>query len=571
MDFSEISFANIKAEIERFLKNEHNKANSLYSPASPFGQILSVVENLHQLSLLYLKNTIKQFDLTIPTSTNPRIIKNAAIFAGHNPGRALSATGNLKLTVKAGIDLSSELPGGRVTFLNRSLMKNITNGLNYSLNLGIDKTTYNVNPSTQIYLPIIQGQFSKRTLTGTGNINQTFSIGLKGKDQIENFNVEVLVNGEYWTIKKHLYEISPNEKACVVKTGFNDGIDLIFGNGGFGDIPPLGANIEVNFLITNGLDGNIFRRTVNDFKFSDEPLDGFGNTFDILKVFDIQIYNDINFGANAESSLFTKNLLPVSSNNFVLGLPQQYAYEIKKLGVFSHVNAYENDSRIFIVATPNIKLFKNKNADYFSVDVNAFTLDNYEKSKIDKYLRANGNIQLTRKYTIDSPKLSYYILNVFVIRYSDATDESVNSEISDVVSEYFLNFNRMDRIPKSDLIKVISDISSVHSVDIQFISRKNEEYHKNAQNLSINKANGDSSKVNPNLTKVDPSYNPNSTLGLDPTMGDILFEPNEIPIIRGGWYDRNNVYFSPDMSDNGLKSLNIIRKGVVDSKNRNNS
>jgi hypothetical protein len=570
MKFTEISFSNIKAEIERFLKTEHNKANALYSPASPFGQILSIIENLHQLSLLYLKNSIKGLDLTIPDSNNPRVIKNAAIVAGHNPGRALSATGNLKLTVKAGIDLSTELPGGRVTFLNKSLMRNNTNGLDYSLNLGVDKTTYNVNPTTQIYLPIIQGKFSKRTLTGTGNINQTFSIALKGRDQIENFNIEVLVNGEYWTVKKHLYEISPNEKACVVKTGFNEGIDLIFGNGGFGSIPPLGSNIEVNFLITNGLDGNIFRRTVNDFKFSDEPIDGFGNTFDITKVFDIQIYNDINFGANAESVLFTKNLLPVSSNNFVLGLPQQYAYEIKKLGVFSHVNAYESDNRIFIVATPNIKLFKNKNADYFSVDVNAFTLDNYEKSKIDKYLRSNGNIQLTRKYTITSPDLSYYVMNIFVIKYSDATDESVNSEIIDKVSEYFLNFNRMDRIPKSDLIKELSSIQSIHSVDIQFISKKNEDYHKQAQTLSVNKSAGDASKVNPNLSQVDPNYNPNSTLGLDPTMGDILFEPNEIPIIRGGWYDRNAVYFSPNMEDNGLKSINIIKKGSVDPKNKNN-
>ena len=58
-----------------------------------------------------------------------------------------------------------------------------------------------------------------------------------------------------------------------------------------------------------------------------------------------------------------------------------------------------------------------KNADYFSVDVNAFTLDNYEKSKIDKYLRSNGNIQLTRKYSITSPDLSYYVMNIFVIKY----------------------------------------------------------------------------------------------------------------------------------------------------------
>ena len=56
MNFVTITFQNIKSEIESFLKNEHNKGNILFSPASPYGQILSVIENLHQLSFLYLKS-----------------------------------------------------------------------------------------------------------------------------------------------------------------------------------------------------------------------------------------------------------------------------------------------------------------------------------------------------------------------------------------------------------------------------------------------------------------------------------------------------------------------------------
>ena len=129
MKFVEISFSNIKGEIERFLKTEHNKGSILYSPASPYGQILSVLENLHQLSFLYLKNSIVQFDLSEPNSLNEKIIKNAAIFAGHIPGRNISSTGNLKLTVKPGIDLEKELKGSRVTFMNRNGLKNKTNSL----------------------------------------------------------------------------------------------------------------------------------------------------------------------------------------------------------------------------------------------------------------------------------------------------------------------------------------------------------------------------------------------------------------------------------------------------------
>ena len=75
------------------------------------------------------------------------------------------------------------------------------------------------------------------------------------------------------------------------------------------------------------------------------------------------------------------------------------------------------------------------------------------------------------------------------------------------------------------------------------------------------------SGINP--VKVSIDYKPNATLGLDPVLGDIIFEPKEIPIIRGGWYDRNGIYFANTMDSTSLKSINIIKKGVVDSKLRN--
>ena len=584
--FTEITFQNIKSQIQTFLQVEHNKASILFSPASPYGQILSVVENLHQLSFLYLKNSINQFDLSDPNSNNRTVIRNAALLAGHIPGRGSSATGNLKLTVKSGIDLEKELKGGRVTFNNRVLLKNKTNSLEYSLYLGQEKVTYLVNPSTRIFLPIIQGKYKTTNFTGSGSINQTFQVTQSGVQDIENFNTEVLVNGNFWSIKKHLYELAPNEEGCIVRSGFNGGIDIIFGNGNFGAIPQIGAIIAVTYILTDGDDGNIFRRTFNDWKYVDDATDGYGNSIDASKIFDTAIYNDINFGANGENYVFTRNILPIVSNNFVLGLPQQYAYEIKKLGVFSHVNAYENDNIIFIVATPNIKLFKNQNSDYFTVNIRAFDLDNYEKSKIDKYLKTNGNIQLTRKYRIDSPSLSYYIMNIFVIRYSDSNDDAIQSQVTDVVSEYFLNFSRIDRIPKSDLVKEIAMINGIHSVDVQFIGKKNEDYHREenirkqntidaASNFTTNALSATNTDVPIPGSDIDPvkinvDYSSSRLIGLDPVLGDIIFEPSEIPIIRGGWYDRNGIYLSDEISGPGLKSINIIKKGVVDSKLRNN-
>ena len=583
--FTELTFNNIKSQITRTLRDRHNKATILFSPASPYGQILDVLSNLHQLSILYLKNSINQFDLFAdPNMLNEVVITNAAIQAGHIPGRAVSATGNLKLTVKPGADLEKLLKGGTITFTNRFLIKNKTNGLDYSIDLGQESVTYNVNSSTIIYFSLIQGRYETQDFTGSGAINQTYAISGKGTNQIENFNIEVQVNGTYWEIKKHLYDLQPNEEACIVRTGMLSGVDIIFGNGNFGGIPPIGAIITVTYLLTDGQDGNIFRRTFNDWKYVDEATDGFGEQVDASKIFDTAIFNDINFGTNRESIKFTRNILPIVSNNFVLGLPEQYAYNIKRLGVFSHVNAYEDLGTVYIVATPNINLFKNQNSDYFTVNLRAFELDDYEKSKIDKYLKTNGNIQLTRSYRIDSPQLSFYVMNVFVIRYSDATDDGVQSEIINAVSEYFLNFSRLERIPKSDLVKVIANLNSVHSVDVQFISKKNEDYHKEeirrardarraASNFQTNALRRSrvsilSSEIEPETSDVD--YSSSTVIGLDPLLGDIIFEPQELPIIRGGWYDRNDIYFSDELSGSSLKSINIIKKGVVDSSLRNN-
>jgi hypothetical protein len=568
MKLTEITFDKLKIEIESYLKKQYNKVDMLFTNASPYGQILSVVENLHQLSLAYLKQSLKYLDLGQNNGRNENIIRNAALFAGHIPGRAISATGTLKLTLKAGNDIEGNVPGSRMTMYNRTTIRNKTNGLNYSINLGAEKVTYTITNSSEIYIPIIQGKWALTTFTGTGEINQTLQLTIREKIDIENFNYEVSVNGEFWECKTDLYSMLPGEKACILRTGFNGGIDIIFGNNGYGMCPPIGANINVAYLLSNGASGSIFRRTVNDWSFVTYPIDGFGNTLDPTKSFDVQIYTDINFGADKEPIEFTRNVLPIVSSNFVIGMPKQFAYHIKRLGVFSHVNAYERDNGIYIVATPNIKLFKNKNTNYFDININAFTLDNYEKSKIVKYLKSGGNNVLSKSFQIDSPILSYYTMNVFIITYDNAIDADVNAQVYEVISEYFLNMTSMDRIAKVDLVTLISEISEIHSIDLSFVSKKNEDYHRsakiNANNITNEYANSETVKYE----NIIPSYDASKVLGIDPVLGDILFEPSELPIIRGGWYDRNSIYYSDAIDGVGLSSVNVIKKGTVSVKNK---
>ncbi len=527
-NFSSISFSGLKVEIEAYLKAEYNKASMLFSPASPYGQILSVVENLHQLSVLYLKNTINSFDLGLANNTNERVIKNTAILAGHIPFRAISASGTLQFELNS--DGEEALRNKTISIPNKLTIKNNTNSLFYSTDLGADKLDYKFPQNRVFTIPIIQGKWETQTFTGTGDALQTFVLDDKGDKEIENFRVDVRVNGQFWTIKKHLYDMIPGENACVVRTGFNNGVDVIFGNGGFGAIPPLASQIRVRYLATNGAVGNIYRRDEDDWKIVDDVFDSSGDTVTVEKFFKIRILTDINFGNDREDYMFTKALLPISSNNFVLALPQQYAYELKKLGVFTYVNATEKNGTIFIYLVPDITLFKRSNEDYFNIPIknttagsvtttSAFELDSYERSKIVNYLKSSGVIQLTKKFIVKSPKLAFYRMRVDLIIYDDATDDSVRRQVRNVVSEYMLSFNKMDRIPRSDMIKSISNLKDVHSVDVKFGSKKEEDYHSSS--------------------KQSPNYDASARPGIDPNQGDIIFESDEIPVIRGGWNDRN--------------------------------
>lgn len=580
-NFTSVTFNRLKDEIESYLKAEHNKANILFSPASPYGQILSVVENLHQLSILYLKNAINQFDLGLANNVNERVIKNTAILAGHIPFRAISASGTLKFVVKGGIDLDKELPSGTISIQNKLTLKNNTNSLFYATNTGGVKLDFNVRMTPSFFIPIVQGQWEKVTFTGTGASLQTYVVQDKGNKEIENFNIDVKVNGQTWQIKKSVYDLLPDEQACVVRTGFNSGVDVIFGNGGFGAIPPLASSIVVRYLSTDGSAGNIYRRTLNDWKAIDDIFDLNGNNVDIEKIFDIEIYNDINFGNDREDYRFTKSLLPIASNNFVLALPQQYAYELKRLGVFTYVNATEKNGTIFIFLVPDITLFKRDDENYFSIPIknttagsttttSAFELDSYERQKIVSYLKSSGVIQLTKKFIIKTPTLSFYAMNVWIITYSDATFDAVKAQIVNVVSEYFLNFNKMDRIPKSEMIKLISNLRDVHSVKVEFVCKKNEDYHiegiKSLQGL----ASFNASKFFKDPSLSGSKYDPTKTIGLDPYLGDILFEASELPVMRGNWYDRSGNYFADEnpVASSNMTSVNVFNKGQVDAKNR---
>jgi len=606
----ELNYTNLTIQIKDWLSSVYEKSDVLFNSASPYGQILDVVKELFLQNILYLKNFVKQLD--IDQANSKRMISNIARISGHNPSRAISAKGTLQFKLKQGTDINAKVSGGQVIIYDNTILKNKSNGYYYTLKVGVDKNYYTLLPGCQFFINVVQGKYESQTFTGTGNITQSFQVSVSNNSVIDNFDFKVTLNGINLQIKDHLYDMLANEYACYTRTGFNGGLDIYFGNGIFGIVPPIGSVIKVEYLLTNGLAGNILNNQINDFTFIDDVYDGSGDSVRASDLFDIFVNTDIKFASNGESLEYTKSVIPYVSRNFVLATPQQYTYHLKKLNMFSKVNAFNNldmvkididgdgtvddkinINEIYLYLIPRITDYFSSDVNYFNVPLSAFDLDDDEKKRIIKYLKMQGIISITSKITIINPKKIFFVINVFIRKYDDVEEENIREDVITLLSDFFANYSRYDRVVKSDLISQLKEIDGIDSVNIEFVSKQNEDYYRDGAvlstkslpviettyattgsdfvNLALDGRNtkdlisvGNTTSVAYRTTKP---YDKKRMINIDSTLGDIIIGKNELVILRGGWRNRNGVYFSDDpKTTTGFSSVNIIWKGTTPRK-----
>lgn len=633
----ELNYVNLTNQIINWLSSAYDKSSILFNPSSPYGQILEVVKEFFIQNILYLKNFVRQID--IDQANSRRMIANIARISGHNPSRAIGATGTLKFKLKQGINIDQTVSGAQVTIYDNTIVKNNTNSLYYSLKMGTNKNYYPLTAGCQFFINIIQGRYETQTFTGDGTISQSFQVTVSNNGTIDNFDVQVNLNGINLQLKDHVYDMLENEYACYTRTGFNGGLDVYFGNGINGIIPPIGSLISVRYLLNNGLQGNILNNKYNDFTFIDDIYDDAGNVLQANQIFDIFVETNIQFASDGESVAYTKSIIPYVSRNFVLATPAQFIYHLKKLNMFSKVNAFNtldmimidinsdgvldniNINEMYLYLIPRITDYYSTDVNYFNVPYEAFYLDQTEKDRIITFLKMEGIISITSVIKVLDPIIKRFIINVFIRRYEDVTEDNIREQVINTLSSYFSSYDRYDRVVKSDLISQLRNVDGIDSINLEFVGKDNEEYHKDGSILSSNQQNvlqstyaSSSSSVNVsannyrnvvvaqqnqtqasanqsvsapiiNLTSAltvndntstaignstivsyqnTTQNDPKKLVGIDPVLGDIVIGKNEIVILRGGWSNRNGVYFSEDPKTNtGFSTVNIIWKGVT--------
>jgi len=565
------------ADTRTYISRVYGRSSDLFTTASPYSQILEVLAELTNLNFLYIEDAV--VEQNILTAQDPESIYGLARLAGHDAFRGSSALGELKIRLNT--SAFNDIEGDTLNIPANCVIKASKNGLEYILRTNNDQFVIQKSSPDYIYIPVIQGKIEKQTLTGTGEKLQSFNVITK--KNTDNDSVRISVNSELWTKYDSLYDMKVGTKGYMVKTGITGGLDIYFGNGSFGMIPPVGSSIDIEYLISEGSKGNLTGSKDLNFKFQTEGFDSLGNACDLNKLLEASFTVAPTMGSDPESIELTKLIAPLQSHSFVLATPDNYEAFLSKYGMFSYLDAYnttndgyiDDDNVIYLFMLPDTKRKLTKNNDYFNLHQEEFFFSEEEKNGILRTLENSGRQMVTTEVKIVEPKVQYFRMDVKVRYFEGYNKINLFGEIRTKISQYLINITRRDRLPKSDIIALLEGIEGIDSVNVRFVSEKEETARRlgyyTSETVTVTPStttledigNGKQKYVffKRNVTTTLVNFEPNAPLpenviNLD-SFGDIILEKEEVALFRGGWVDREGATVLDDAKVGEMAALSV--------------
>ena len=569
----------IKADARTYISRVYNRANTLFTLASPFAQIIAVLSEMMDLIMYYIEDSV--VEQNIYTAQQPESIYGMSRLTGHDATRGFASTGEIIFRWKPGADMA-KIAGSLLNINGRSEIKFDANGMTYTLLNSVElfkleKTNYNAFKSA-----IIQGKFESQTVTSNGEKLQSFNINTGGIT--DHSKVTVSVNGEQWTKHESLYDLLSDEKAYLIKTGISGGLDLYFGNGSFGMVPPNGASIKVEYVKHSGIAGNLDDSPDLTIKWDATGYDSNGTEHDLNEFLDVTVTSSPKMGSDRENTQFTKIMTPLASKSFVLATPDNYEYFLSRYNMFSYIDAYnttddqylDDDNVIYIFAVPDVNKKLAKNQDYFTVPQEEMFFDQGEYDAMHKVLEDSGQQMVTTEVVFVKPQIRKYSIDINIRFFEGYTKDEIYTAVRERMSTYLLNITRRDKLPKSDIIYILEEVAGIDAVNVRFISETEETARRLGYYESITTTvvpqepvtletvgNGKQKYVffkkieDVKVVPVDENtVIPPKVKGLD-QWGDIIMEKEEVAVFRGGWLDRDGDVMEDDVLINAEAAVSI--------------
>ena len=320
-----------------YVKQTYKASNQSFTMASPFAQLLSVMMHLGRMILYYIEDSITS--LNIRTASRPDSIRGLAQLTGHQAARPASARAAARLYV---LNNGNEELSGKVVYIpNKTSLQSTINGMSYIMLLGADTGRITMDAGNYIDCNLVQGVMKYQRATSNGQPLQSYNFTERNYREIEQYFLNIYVNNEPWTIVPHLEDLSYNQKGVVVRSGITSGIDVFFGNSVYGKIPDEGAVILVEYIVSDGIGGNLDMEYVNNttdaWRFTSQALLEDNSEVSINDNFSLKLQTDVIFGAQSEDITMTQLLAPHASRAMVLANETNYKYFLMRTGQFSTV------------------------------------------------------------------------------------------------------------------------------------------------------------------------------------------------------------------------------------------
>jgi len=527
-----------------FLQRTYNQTKNVFTVASAWGQILFVLENLSQLILYFIEDSITE--LNIYQATRDYSIRSLARIAGYDPARGMAAQGEIELSWNL---KTADIGGGAVILSGNPRIQCEQNGLVYTLILNAPTVKIPLNRGASFNFKMVQGAFASAQFTGTGAALQSYNVVSRSGTLIDQFYVNIFVNDNPWKKYFSLYDIPLNAQGYLIKSGISEGIDIYFGNGNFGQPPLRGSIIRVDYLQTSGFNGNIKAQKDAQltYRFLDTGTDLFGKEVNLNTYIRIAGILDPSFGSDPEPIELTRLVAPKTSRAFVFANAENYEIYLQRFNIFSQIQAFttfgddflDDDNVIYLYLIPDVSINLLTGQDYFDIPVENFILTTSQKLSILNLIEDSGQMIATTVVKILDPQVQNYVGNLVLSIFEGYDPEVIKDKARTSISEYFINLKRRDRIPKSDIIAIVEAIEGVDSVSFYFVGQTNEEYHTTIDNL----ANASAAQLN-------------RQIGLD-DFGDVIINSGELVLLRGGWTDRYGTYYEVGIVPGKPSALNI--------------
>lgn len=278
LDYSKVSFEEVTYELGRILKLKSNNLQDFYR-SSLGRRIAEIFASVLNVEWKYLEAQFKESFLT-------SAVNYSSIIAGANSlGYSIRRPTSAKTTIRMEVSGTVGSYTGKVTVPKFSTFQ--YSGINY---VTLDDYTFNWDYNGNVTGPtnganLIQGEFRiRRFLADEKKKFQKFSFTdttfsnyygeddlLSDEESLTNRITCVTVDGEPFEIdKRTLYSsdtstspyvengilVESRNKKCVVRTGNNGNIEILFGDGVISEIPR--GVVEIRYLSSQGSSGNVF-------------------------------------------------------------------------------------------------------------------------------------------------------------------------------------------------------------------------------------------------------------------------------------------------------------------------